>query len=295
MCGWIAASRARRDEPEEDEPTMPANRSFGRKAGLALSTSILAAACGGASATGTATATAPVSASVSAPVSASVSASVSAPVSALLSRATAARGRKQAIDVQLFVLDQALRSVSAERVSKLGERRDALVDEAGRALAEEIEALERVVEAPAPEGVDLAEVLADLARALEQAGRSADAAARYEALISRFPASPYALRAHLSLGSLAFAEERLEDVITHCDAVLAGEGREGRIEALYLQSWALRGLADAGKEDARRKAEEALIGITHIEPQSEREAELVEAAKREIGGMKKKNVGKMML
>jgi len=264
---------------------------------LLVVAALLLPACGAASvaapASAVASASAPASASASASASApaSASASASAPVSASASvwraRAVDARGRRRAIEVQVFVLDQALKNASPERTAKLGERRDNLLDEAGRALSEEIDALGRIAEEP---GADSAEDLADLARALEDAGRGDEANARYTSLVARFPESPFATRAHLALASQAFAQEKLDEVVRHCEAILSSPGEEGRIEALYLKSWALRGLADAGQEDARKKAEDALVSLTQLEPHSDREEELVRAAKREIEGLKRGKV-----
>jgi len=187
----------------------------------------------------------------------------------------------------VYVLDQALREASVERKERLSARRDDLAKESEWALAEEIAELTKIAEDPSASGLDKPALLLELARALEAYGKPADAAWRYDALVTLFPKSPLALQAHLGLASLAFAEERLEDVITHCDAVLASSGNEGRIEAQYLESWALRGLAEEGKREAGSKAEELLSGVTKMAPRSAREEQIIEAAKREIGGVKK--------
>ncbi|UQA60728.1 tetratricopeptide repeat protein [Polyangium aurulentum] len=204
----------------------------------------------------------------------------------LLDAASRARAKQRVIQVQLFALDEAIADVGPERAAKLEGRRDALASEATRALGDAITAYAQIADDPSlAESVSLDEVLAELGRALHDVGQDEKAAERYQALVTRFPASPRAPRAHMALAERAFAEERLEDVIAHCDAVLAAGG-EGRVEALYLKAWSLRGLGEERRPGATAEAIAALEAIRHVPTRTAAEARIATSAQRELEALR---------
>jgi tetratricopeptide (TPR) repeat protein len=214
------------------------------------------------------------------------------PARTLLERASQARGRQRAIEVQLYALDEARRDVGRERRTKLDERRAVLVAEADRALSEAIEVYARVADDPALGAeVDRAEVLFDLGRALADADRPTEAAARYEALVREAPSSPRAAQAHLALAERAFAEERLGEAVEHCDRALAGPGPVDRVEALYLKAWSLRGLGESARPGATRDAMAALEAIGREPVRSAAAARIAEAARQELLALRNREGG----
>jgi tetratricopeptide (TPR) repeat protein len=205
----------------------------------------------------------------------------------LLDAASRARAKQRVIQVQLFALDEAIADVGSERAKKLEGRRDALASEATRALGHAITAYTQIADDPAlAEGVALDEVLAELGRALHDVGSDEKAAERYQALVTRFPFSPRAPRAHVALAERAFAEERLEDALAHCDAMLAAPSNEGRVEALYLKAWSLRGLGEERHPGATSEAIAALEAIGRVPTRTAAEARIATSAQRELEALR---------
>lgn len=128
-------------------------------------------------------------------------------------------------------------------------------------------------------------VLLDLARALRELGRGAEAERRFLELAHAFPRSTSAAAAYLALAELAFASERLQVSITYADraAALSPSDADLDASARYIASWSLRALGDDRRPGALDLAMHALRDVIRLGPRMRQTATwLVPSAEREL-------------
>jgi tetratricopeptide (TPR) repeat protein len=129
------------------------------------------------------------------------------------------------------------------------------------------------------------QVLLDLARALRELGRGAEAEARFLELTRAFPESASAAAAYLALAELAFASERLQLSIEHADraAALSSSDADLDASARYIASWGLRALGDDRRPGALGLAMQALREVVRLAPRMRQTATwLVPSAEQEL-------------
>jgi tetratricopeptide (TPR) repeat protein len=186
----------------------------------------------------------------------------------------------------LYVLDEALRDAPEVQRAELGERRDRLEARARALRGCVVTSYARVIDDPrfatAPERE---QVLLELARALRELGRGAEAERRFLEVADTFPRSTSAAAAYLALAELTFASERLGLSVEYADraAALSPNDAELRANARYIASWGLRVLGDGGRPGALELAMQALREVVHLGPQMAQSATwLRPSAEREL-------------
>jgi hypothetical protein len=201
--------------------------------------------------------------------------------------AEALRLRERALEVELFVLDEVARNGGDE--AKLAPRRELLAAQAASWHREAVSRYEALVDDPALRGAkERPGALLQLARSLQRGSHAREAMKRYlELLGDAATPAPARAEAHGALCDLAFSVEELDLALAHCAAVDREGAPADRVRALYVKSWALRGVVDRARsggsgQTAMQEAMEALRDIARLAGEPGVDAQVVASAEREL-------------